>query len=142
MTVSHLLLPMVYRVACYHSTANVTLVRHNPQNAEVTIVNYFITREVQHFVPITIDIYHNRVFLAAFRCENGNIVDRGSAIGEVAFTGRCQDPTVVITNNITVSISLDLFAVNSDIDPTCSNVLVGPQSENVKFTFIRVYIIY
>ena len=138
------LLHMVYHVACYHSTANITLVRHTPQSAEVNVVNYFITRETQRFVPITIDVYRGGVFLAAFRCENGSIVDRGSAIGDIKFTGRCQDPTVTIIHNITVSIRLDVH-MNSEKDQSCSNILIGPESEyfihsQAEYTMLHRYI--
>lgn len=122
---------MVYRVACHHSSANITLVRQIPPHGEVNYVNYFITRAVQHFIPITVDIYRSGGFLAAFRCENGSFADRFSAIGEVIFTGRCQDPTVIINTNATVSIKLDLQMKISDMDQTCSSILIGPQSKYI-----------
>lgn len=92
-------------------------------------VEYFIARATQQFVPITVDIYRNEEFLAAFRCDNGSIVDKGAAIVEVMFKGKCEDPTVIANSNFTVSISLDLHVILSDVDQTCSTVTIGPQSE-------------
>ena len=110
-------------VACYYNGANVILVRMDGK------VEYFISRDTQQFVPITVDIYRNEEFLAAFRCENGSIPDRGKVIGEVIFEGKCGNPTVMVNSNITVSISLDLHVILSDVEQTCSTVTIGPQSE-------------
>ena len=73
---------MAYRGRVAYSTADTTLVCHSPQRAEVIIVNYFITREAQHIVPITTDVHRGEVFLAAFRCEMKafNLLTEGQAL--------------------------------------------------------------
>ena len=98
---------MAYRGRVAYSTADTTLVRHSPQRAEVMIVNYFITREAQHFVPITTDVHRGGVFLAAFRCENESIqfVDRGSGIGEI----KCPSSFHVLFDNHLVLVLHDAY---------------------------------
>ena len=116
-------------VECFHSNANITLIRHIPAHGEVTSVNYTIARDSQEFVPVTIEIDHGGEF-TSFRCSNGRILDTGgTAIGEVMFKGYCKDPTVLVNNGVSVSVSLDLTVILSDVDRACSSVTIVPQSE-------------
>ena len=116
-------------VECFHSNANITLIRHIPAHGEVTSVNYTIARDSQEFVPVTIEIYHGGEF-TSFQCRNGRISDKeGTAIGEVIFKGYCKDPTVLVNCGVSVNISLDLTVTLSDVDRACSSLTIGPQSE-------------
>lgn len=92
-------------------------------------VNYFVMRKAHGFMPITVDVYRGKEFLAAFRCRNDSLVDGGVNIGKVIFAGQCDDPTVIINSNVTISIQLDLHVMLSDQEQTCSTVIIGPQSE-------------
>ena len=114
---------------CVLPEVNVSLVRTPHRNGDNVVVDYSVTRNVHRFIPLTVDIYRGEEFIAAFRCDNGSIPDRGTVIGEVIFEGRCGNPTVMVNSNITVSISLDLHVILSDVEQMCSTVTIGPQSE-------------
>ena len=111
------------------SVARTTLV-----NDDLVQVNYFVTRKITGFVPITVDIYRGEEFLAALRCENASLVDRGTHIGTVTFAGRCADPIVTVNSNVTITIGLDLHVILSDQEQTCSTVTIGPQSKHLHGT--------
>ena len=113
---------------CFHGEVNVSVTR-TPLGNNIVQVNYFVVRKITTFVPITIDIYRDEEFLAAFRCENANLVDRGAQIGTVTFAGSCADPTVTANRNVTITIDLDLHVILSDQEQTCSTVTIGPQSK-------------
>ena len=90
-------------------------------NDDLVRVNYFVTRNITTFVPITVDIYRGEEFLAAARCENASLVDRGAYIGTVTFAGRCADPTVTVNGNVTITIGLDLHVILTDQEQTCNS---------------------
>lgn len=93
-------------------------------------MNYYITRDPPEFVPVTVEIYRDGEPLAVFQCENSSIPDReGAIIAEVFFKQYCEDPTVLVNHSVTVSISLDLQVILSDVDRACSSVTIGPQSK-------------
>ena len=116
---------------CFHSEVNVSVVRTPLVTDDLVQVNYFVTRKITTFVPITVDIYRGEEFLGAFRCENASIVDMGAHIGTVTFAGRCADPIVNVSRYVTISIDLDLHVILSDQEQACSTVIIGPQSKHL-----------
>ena len=119
---------------CFHDEVSVFVTRTPLMNDDLVQVNYFVTRKITGFVPITVDIYRGEEFLAAARCENVSLVDRGAHIGTVTFAGRCADPTVTVNSNFTITIGLDLHVILSDQEQTCSTVTIGPQSKHLHGT--------
>ena len=117
---------------CYHDEVNVAVVRTPLVTDDLVQVNYFVTRKISGFVPITVDIYRGVEFLAAARCENVSLVDRGAHIGTVTFAGQCADPSVTVNSNVTVTVGLDLHVILTDQEQTCStqSVTIGPQSKH------------
>ena len=119
---------------CFHGEVNVLVTRTPLVNDDLVQVNYFVTRKITTFVPITVDIYRGEEFLGAFRCENASIVDMGAHIGTVTFAGRCADPTVTVNSNVTITVGLDLHVILTDQEQTCSTATIGPQSKHLHGT--------
>ena len=97
-----------------------------------THVNYSVQRRVQHFVPITIDVYIDENKATSIQCLNESIPDRnGREIGQVFFTEQCKNVTVVINKFLTVNLTLELEVKLTEKEQQCNTDLIGPQSEYV-----------
>ena len=108
---------------------NVTVQRVHDFGEDVS-VSYIVHHSVNTFVPITVDIYLDGNLLAAFRCENGSIMDTaGMELVQVVFKGHCKDPSVIVNKHLTVDLSLELEVQLTDDERRCNTVKIGPQSE-------------
>ena len=122
----------IVELQCLYPGVNVSVFR-TPHRNGTDVIKFFVTRNVSRFIPITVEIFRgdSEDHLANFRCENGSIPYGGANIGEVIFEGRCEHPTVTVSNT-TVEISLDLHVILGDENQACSTINIGPQSEHTE----------
>ena len=93
-------------------------------------VSYIVQHRKTNFFPITVDIFLDGDLLAAFRCENGSIMDTaGMELVQVVFKEFCKDPSVIVNKHLTVDLTLDLEVQLTDDERRCNTVTIGPQSE-------------
>ena len=119
-----------YLAVCHYEDVNVTVHRCLHDFGSEVYVNYSVERNVNEFVPITVEIHQNRSIVHTFRCEDGSIPGiRGKEIIKVVFKEQCKDPTIVINKLLTVNLSLELEVKLTDDERQCNTITIGPQSE-------------